>query len=464
MYLIEKSDKKQLATKDRENIAIKRYTEIKELIIANSDVDFKDIIHEIAGISPGTYYNYIGNSEKKGRISYYTAKNMSNFFNLPLGVFDCTEEFTDEDKNKIATIIKARFKYIKDGSNATIQTNENLRQKINFLSKRENMTTDELLKKAIDEQVYYPFLRRSHLENYRTLHNKYIIKDLNDRDNYTKAFLYILASNGLYMEYADNELYQCIHNETPGTDNPATEITVNVNIPSELLWAINPSELYMGENIISLLELGVNLLFSKPYTSDSNSNNKFDIPKDYMLAEDLKLLCNAILISRGINSDLPKDRELYLLDYNSKLKEVAKENLTPEEFLKSSFVREYNQNLKFDIFINAINKLNMNYSISIRAENTAILHYKNDPQKRIACICTSYNSLIFYIINLEDCFFNPFYYTNKDEDIDLEYLLEFLFKRYEEITENFKPTRENNPQYSLKKSMKWLRYTGSLID
>lgn len=463
MYPIEKSDKKQLSTKDREDIAVKRYTEIKELIIANSDIDFKDIIHEIAGISPGTYYNYIGNSEKKGRISYYTAKNMSNFFNLPLGVFDCTEEFTIEDKNKIAAIIKDRFKYSKDGSNVTITTNPDLKQKIKFIAKRENMDTDEVLKKTIDEQVYYPFLRRSHLENYRTLHDKYITKDVNDKDNYTKAFLYILASSGLYMEYADNELYQCKQNEIPNTDNKIKEITIKVNIPSELLLAIAPSELEIGENTISLLELGVNLLFSNPFSSNLNSNNKLEIPEGYILNEDLKLFCNAILISRGINSDLPRDRELYLIGYNSDLRTLAKENLTPEEFLKSSFVREYNQNLKFDIFINAFNKLNMNYSISIRDENTAILHYKNDPQKRIACICTSYNSLIFYIINLEDCYFNPFYYTNKDEDIDLGYLLKFLYKRYIEITENFKPTRENNPQYSLKKSMKWQRFTGKLI-
>ncbi|MCK8825910.1 hypothetical protein [Fuchsiella alkaliacetigena] len=104
------SNKKINATKGRENIAGERYREIRDLINENSAHPFKDIIGEIAGISPGSYYNYTSKkSDKYGKVSLYTVKNLSSFFELPQGIFDCTLDFDENAKERICQVIKDKF-------------------------------------------------------------------------------------------------------------------------------------------------------------------------------------------------------------------------------------------------------------------------------------------------------------------------------------------------------------------
>lgn len=101
------------ATKGREEEAGKRYSEIRDIINKNSDLPFKEIIREIAGVAAGSFYNYTSpKSTKYGCVSLYTAENMSRYFNLPLGIFDCTIPFDEKAKEVIAQKINSNFKNI----------------------------------------------------------------------------------------------------------------------------------------------------------------------------------------------------------------------------------------------------------------------------------------------------------------------------------------------------------------
>ncbi|WP_147564378.1 hypothetical protein [Clostridium tyrobutyricum] len=99
------------ATKNREKEAGKRYTEIRDIINKNSDFPFKKIIQQIAGVTAGSFYNYTSpKSAKYGCVSLFTAENMSSYFNLPLGIFDCTVPFDEKSKEIIAQKIRSNFK------------------------------------------------------------------------------------------------------------------------------------------------------------------------------------------------------------------------------------------------------------------------------------------------------------------------------------------------------------------
>ncbi|EMU52824.1 hypothetical protein [Clostridium butyricum] len=110
------------ATKGRESTAGERYKEIREIIKENSKKPFKDVIKQIAGISPGGYYNYTSEkSDKYGNVSLYTVKNLSSYFNLPEGIFDCTLDFDINSKEKIKNKIIEDFGT--DSLNVSIENN-----------------------------------------------------------------------------------------------------------------------------------------------------------------------------------------------------------------------------------------------------------------------------------------------------------------------------------------------------
>lgn len=109
------------ATKGRESIAGERYKEIREIIKENSKKPFKEVIQQIAGISAGGYYNYTSEKgDKYGNVSLYTVKNLSAYFNLPEGIFDCTLEFDINSREKIRNKILQDFG---DNSLNTIESN-----------------------------------------------------------------------------------------------------------------------------------------------------------------------------------------------------------------------------------------------------------------------------------------------------------------------------------------------------
>lgn len=109
------------ATKGHVEEAGKRYAEIRDIINKNSDFPFKEIIREIAGITAGSFYNYTSQkSSKYGCVSLYTVENMSRYFDLPTGIFDCTKPFDQKSKDIIAEKIRSRFK---SSSNNFVKSN-----------------------------------------------------------------------------------------------------------------------------------------------------------------------------------------------------------------------------------------------------------------------------------------------------------------------------------------------------
>lgn len=97
------------ANYDKQDVA-NRYREIKEIIIENSQIPFKVVIENIAGISAGTYYNYIYPGKRMGQVSQYTINNLSNYFSdVPKELFTTQAELDNESKVKIAKRIHDDF-------------------------------------------------------------------------------------------------------------------------------------------------------------------------------------------------------------------------------------------------------------------------------------------------------------------------------------------------------------------
>jgi hypothetical protein len=135
------------ATKDNKIEAGKRYTEIRDIINKNSDVPFKDVISEVAGITPGSFYNYTSpNSKKYGSVSLYTVENMGEYFNLSVGIFDCTEPFDEDAKKIIAEKVRFNFKNRADsvkestGINTVIDQLKQLAEPLSLSSDMDELT------------------------------------------------------------------------------------------------------------------------------------------------------------------------------------------------------------------------------------------------------------------------------------------------------------------------------------
>ncbi|MDD4802300.1 MAG: hypothetical protein PHF24_05080 [Syntrophomonas sp.] len=88
---------------------VQRYKELKEIIVSNSSIPFKDVINQIAGINVGTFYNYIYPGKQQGQVSLYTVENLSNYFSLPKEVFTSEVALDDDIKEKMASRIQNGF-------------------------------------------------------------------------------------------------------------------------------------------------------------------------------------------------------------------------------------------------------------------------------------------------------------------------------------------------------------------
>ncbi len=99
------------ATQGREMEAASRYKEFKDIIISNIErpYTFSEVIEEIANIKAGSFYNYISNKKQKGRVSLYTVKQLADFFDLPVGVFDCSMPFTAQHKETMISKLQKSF-------------------------------------------------------------------------------------------------------------------------------------------------------------------------------------------------------------------------------------------------------------------------------------------------------------------------------------------------------------------
>lgn len=101
---------KIFATKGYEETVVNTYSRLKELIIANTNISFKDVISTIAGITASTYYGYISNvPEKRGRVSLFVTDKLTNYFNLPSELFTGKIQISIEHEKKIISKIKDDF-------------------------------------------------------------------------------------------------------------------------------------------------------------------------------------------------------------------------------------------------------------------------------------------------------------------------------------------------------------------
>lgn len=141
-----------LVTAGREEQIVLLYKELKKIIRENVNVEFSVAIKKIAGISVGTWYNYISEGKQKGKVSKYTVDNLSKFFELPAAIFTGEQEFLSEHKSAIIHSLRQKFYAIEEsevGPLLTAEEREALKDIKSILFKVNNFKNINFFNKVI---------------------------------------------------------------------------------------------------------------------------------------------------------------------------------------------------------------------------------------------------------------------------------------------------------------------------
>lgn len=137
-------------TKGREEIVAERYREIKKIIQENTTRPFKEAIEIIAGVSVGTWYNYISHGRQRGRVSKYTVDKLSSFSGLPVQVFTGELDFTAEQKKIFKEKVMELERHCYAISAPISKTEESILTKLRSIGNNiDNINTEEEIEQGI---------------------------------------------------------------------------------------------------------------------------------------------------------------------------------------------------------------------------------------------------------------------------------------------------------------------------
>jgi hypothetical protein len=409
------SDKKVLATEGRVEIAGKRFVEIRDIISENSDRKFKDIITEIAGISPGAYYNYTAeNSPKYGKISLYTVKNLSEFFGLPEGIFNCSLEFTEEAKSKIAQAIKEKYSFT---SNITLSNlaDKQLLNKLEYVTNFSDESPRNLINKMTEEYLLFPFINEVHLQNYFYLIEKYKQSNKekikgNERVRRTKnkkgstlseqeiAFLYCVAYEDIFMEYIRNDELIDFENN------------VNVKHPENMEFypVVIPN---FSNFIIDSFSNNMKTDFEEPFEDAANVPSLFTSLTD----KEVQVICNGRMINN--NKIKIRDFDIYKNVFDLDIENIIKNEpsiMTLEGFVNSTFYNTRSNESKriLNLFFEKIKSLNYQFiteyrggnafSLCLNDENKSKVALISVEQYRVKLVCAYWREMELYFESVEE--------------------------------------------------------------
>lgn len=411
------SDKKTLATEGREQMAGLRYSEIRNIISSSSDVKFKDIIGDIAGISPGSYYNYTSeNSDKYGKVSLYTAKNLSEYFKLPLGIFDCSEEFTDEAKLKIANIISSKYKLNSEVKNKPELLPDDLMYKLEYASKMEDKEKENIIKESLERYFIYPFMSKNHVINYFYLLNKYNDanrrvrgrQDKTDNLNQDRSFMYCLAYEDVIMEYVRD-------GEVLTFDNG-----IKFEWPNELKY-------YSHDTYPTFIEMVLST-YNNQYDYCVGDYDCLDNLSDTAYADDeTEVLAKARSIYR--DSSVIKNIEWYknLLEIKeNKFNEIPAKKYSKNDFLNSDMFNQFESNNKkmMLLLLEKLTTKGVDFYIEARLNNIFTIYASENVGNKLAIIGVYKNEIKTTVI-YED-YYDSYYNIEMIDD----YWIDKIVARY----------------------------------
>lgn len=433
------SDKKIVATDGREKIAGSRYVEIRDIITANSDMKFKDIIGDIAGISPGSYYNYTSeNSPKYGRISLFTVKNISEFFNLPIGIFDCSEDFTDEVKEKIAQVIKNKYSISNISRSSSKIISDELVSKLEYACKMEDKSHQDLLNSVLEESFLVPFMNRDHLVNYFYLIEKY--KDsMNRRNDKNKrgnlknkiklreiGLFYCIAYEDLIMEYIRDNEFLVFQDE------------IEIDWPNEI-WNFEFRVTYP-----SFAEIALDL-FSNYCVEDVSQYDCLGSLSDFyedLRLEEIKVLSNAISISRGM-------LKIKNIEWYKQLIGIRQEDIIDfplqkyivDDFINSDVFEKYCSNSKkiLHLLFQKIKDIGIQIYIQLKVDNTFTIYARENVGNRLAVVSVYDDSIRFTIM------YSDISSYIEDDEQNNDYIITELKEKYDN------PPEYKEMQFSMNK-------------
>lgn len=145
---------------------------------------------------------------------------------------------------------------------------------IKIRSDKENIKMNDFVVNAVENQMLYPFFSWRHMQNYNTIMKQ--IHCPKNNDSSRKAFFYIVAYDGILMEYID-KIYRI-----EGKD----EI---VEIPEDLADILHPD--------FDLMEAGIEL-----YTSGIIRDMEYALEWFYYDKNEMQVALNAVLITNDIIS------------------------------------------------------------------------------------------------------------------------------------------------------------------
>jgi len=424
------SDKKIVATAGREEIAGKRYCEIREIISVNSDMKFKDIINEIAGISSGSYYNYTSeNSSKYGRISLFTVKNLSEFFDLSIGIFDCSEEFTKYAKDKISEIIRNKYSIKNISKNSSRLIEDEFINKLEHASKMEDKTIKEITQTALENYFIYPFMNKNHLINYfyllekykyskKKLNKKIDIKEKDHMEAYDISFMYCLAYDDLIMQFIrDGEII-------------SFEKGIDFDKGIDFEWPNELEYLEQGITYPHFIEIVLSMYSNGIYQYNFDDYDCLTELKDFygvLEAEESIVMSRSRYISRNKNEikNIAWYRQLFELNKEDILM-FPIEKYSIDDFMNSYVFNEYKSESKKMLYMlfDKMKSVGLNFYIQLSLNNTFTIYADNNVGNRLAIVSVYQNSIKITI--MYD--YNGYYCENVDE-ID-DYIIDKLIKKY----------------------------------
>lgn len=181
---------------------------------------------------------------------------------------------------------------------------------------KEKVKMNDFVVSSVEKNYLYPFFSWRHLRNYFYLTKKLKLP-LDDNVN-RKAFLYIIAYDGIYMEYID-DIYKIV------------DSTEKVSIPKDLNDILSPG--------FCLVDAACELFKNGVIKNMENALKWFGADKNEM-----KVAMNAVMMVKNViefNDELYRPRQLDIIKPLE-----TKERYTPEEYKNSDFFKLYNENIQ----------------------------------------------------------------------------------------------------------------------
>lgn len=356
-----------------------------------SKEDLKLIYNCLTNADKRKFRKAIGYSESKPFYHYITT-----YETVPLKPEMIAALKTVYSANELDSMLeRAKEKEEEKEKSKPFDANAGLLDKLHLIN--EQADTNIILETALENYIYYPFINEIHLVNFFVV-TQMLSRELNNRELFNKTlqekeiFFYVIASSGLYMEYASDIIEQIVHKK--------------IVFISDIESTIHPD----------------NSLFR--FAKDPNLFESTSNPLEWLTGIEYQVVINTAKIKTLQYNDLYK--KLYGRYTPLPLSE---RQFSPMEFIKNDFVS--GSKPWTDIITALLSNMkdnSLDYIITVRNSRTLVLFTKRS-NSRIAVIelLNDIDHTPYILVSIVGITQIPLYDTN---DIDMPTVINYLTEKY----------------------------------